>query len=127
MGDCLDFGRKERVILILVHFTLLVQLWNKFDVRFEVAADVSHRQLSQLDSSLPIQANNVSSDIGRALVPNDDQAVVAARLDLIAPNLWLTQVLLVCAGHLDAILVRLLNLVVYYVRVVVEDFDADHV
>lgn len=127
MRNGFNFGCKECIVLVLIHFALFVELGYKFDVGFEIASNVRNRQLCQLNPCLPIQTNNVAANIWRTLIANNDDSVVTARLDLISPNLGFAEVLFVRASYFDSIFVALLNSVVYYVRVVVEHFNADHI
>lgn len=71
--------------------------------------------------------DDVAADVGLALLPGADDAVVLGRVHLIAPDNGASSRAAVVAGDLNAVLVGLLDEVIDDPGAVVQDFDTDHV
>ena len=126
----LNFGRLKRRILngrggliLVVRVTALVDRGDELDVDLGCAADVRLRTLSQLDAGLAVLNDNVATDVGLALLADANNAVVATRFDLIAPDDRRGTSRLVVSHDLDAVLMGLLYQVVHDSRLVVEDLN----
>lgn len=94
------------------------------EVLFVGASDVSNSQLSELDASLAIGFDQISTHVRTALDTLDDQPVVATILNRVRPDLGVAMALLVGAQDFHPILMALLNCVLEDVRRVIDDFDA---
>ena len=95
------------------------------DVVLAGAADVRNGLVLNLDASLTVVSDDVALDVGLTVLTIDENAIVRALLDLIAPDERTGERLIVVAQDLDAVRVRLRDLVVEQFRLVILNFHAN--
>lgn len=86
---------------------------------------MSDCKLGKFDARFSVLADDVASDIGVALTPLDDDAVIATRLDEVLPDFGRAELRPVRACDLDAVLMAPLDFVLDNMRLVVVNLDAN--
>jgi len=95
------------------------------DVLFGSSTNVSLGGLHYFNTALTVVGDDVPSDVGLAVRAEHDHSVEGALLDLVAPHQGHGSRTIIHPDDLNAVLVRLEDLVVEYFGLVVLDLDAD--
>ena len=85
---------------------------------------MSHSKIREFDARLTVLLDDVSSDIGLALLALDDDAVVAATCNHVLPHFRCAQLRSLCACDLYAILVAPLDFILHQDGRIIVDLNA---
>ena len=123
-ADCLLLRCHERVVIRIYG---LLGVRNEFYIRLFSAADMGDGVLGQLNAGFAVLLDDIASHVGIALTTLDDDAVVAACIYGVLPDLGRTQLRPISSSDLNAILMTSIDLILDQVGLIVVDFDSDFV